>query len=204
MGYDWWNSLNIHFTDNVEIRWENTNSSVLRPDALVGLRSLIWTGYQIQLLHSWISLTPSLLRSLENITISCAMTLDECGYILCHGVHLKTIQLDRIMSTYNLETTLPHPSSFYRGVRQLPELWRFELKSEEVEIYPLLRMFDFPALVDLSLYLWGTVDPLQDLESIPWKKLKKFLMRGDISEEDKERIRSRCDPHIDIDISNGG
>ncbi|KAH0588594.1 hypothetical protein H2248_004422 [Termitomyces sp. 'cryptogamus'] len=200
IGYDCWNSLNIRFTNHVDIRWDDTNSPVLRPDALVGLRSLVWTSYQIRLLNSWIPLTPVFLRSLENITISCAMTLDDCRYILCHGVHLKTIQLDRMMPTYNLDTILPCPLSFYRGIQQLPDLWRFQLKSEKVEIYPLLRMFDFPALVDLSLYLWGTVDPLQDLETIPWRKLKKFLLKGNILEEDKERIRSRCDPGIEIDI----
>ncbi|KAH0588574.1 hypothetical protein H2248_004405 [Termitomyces sp. 'cryptogamus'] len=204
MGYDCWNSLNIRLSDNVEIRWENTNSSVLRSDALVGLRSLVWKSYQTQLLHSWIPLTPSFLQFLENITISCAMTLDDCLYILSHGVHCKTIELGRIVSTYNLDTTLPRPSSFHRGIRQLPDLRRLELKSEKVEIYTPLRMFDFPALVDLSLCLRDSVEPLQDLESIPWRKLIKFSLNGRILEEDKERIRSRCAPDVEIDISHKG
>ncbi|KAG5719532.1 hypothetical protein E4T56_gene17890 [Termitomyces sp. T112] len=196
LDFSYWTELTISLP-NLEISYDRFAFSILPLDAHRTLQRLTWSGHSAQLINSWLPLTPPLLQSLQMLTLTCDISLQDSSYILYHGTQLKSLIIRTIRPTSFIDSVFPHLESSSRNPRTCLE--ELDLTSR-ADISSLLAQFEFPSLRILRIKLWYPTcrSGVQDAENFDWKKLKQVELSADLSTEDQDRIRSRCYPTTQI------
>ncbi|KAG6829834.1 hypothetical protein H0H87_009991 [Tephrocybe sp. NHM501043] len=190
-----WTKLEICLPD-VGIRYNAPSTPLIPLDALNSLRNLQFYGHRNQLVDSWLPLTPSIIQSLFTLDINCEIAVEDCVRILLHGKRLKTFLVDNIEPNTDevLVNSLRSPTKYRSGEHDRPYLEFLRIKSA-ADITPLLHPFFFPSLKTLNLVLSYPTK----LRSLPpafeWKNLENSSLVCDITNEDSQWIRDRCNPN---------
>ncbi|KAH0583127.1 hypothetical protein H2248_011013 [Termitomyces sp. 'cryptogamus'] len=184
--YERWCKLTISLPD-LELPYNMLSLPILPLDALTNLRHLTWKGHRKQLLTSWLPLLPSILQTLTTLKIQCDIALQDCYYLLYHGVNLENVTLKIIQKGLSHEPVFS--SIVSSGCMSRPLEYLCVVSDDNIE--PLLRPFTFPSLHHIDFTLgYPLHSTLADLRI--WKTLETICLSGDILLRNHDWIRSQC------------
>ncbi|KAF5378784.1 hypothetical protein D9615_006937 [Tricholomella constricta] len=153
---------------------------------LRNLRTLNWSGHYQQLVSSWLPFSPSLLRSLTKLVITCDISLEDCSRLLRHCEKVEEFELHTIRASIS-KSVLPEP----RTESMLEHLKSLTLASYQ-DITPLLQGFQFTSLrkIDLDLFYEVDFEPMK----LPWNRLTNVTLRGQIADDQSHWVQTHCGP----------
>ncbi|KAG6825630.1 hypothetical protein H0H92_003005 [Tricholoma furcatifolium] len=183
--------LKLVLPTDIALRYDPTACPPIPPRALLHLRHLTWAGHPVQLLSSFVPLSPALLENLETLSIHCNMTLDDCIYILYHAKRIKKFDIHTIKRPSQAQTVFPLNSLGVpsQGIFICP-VEDLQLRSED-EYGPLFERFRFPFLRHLKIFGWNAhwmhLSALCGMEALNWEALE--TLRASCPDHDGEEER---------------
>ncbi|KAF8069202.1 hypothetical protein FPV67DRAFT_1669219 [Lyophyllum atratum] len=184
-----WEDLTIRLP-NVDLLYDSNRYRLPESD-LGKLHHLNWTGHRQQLATSWLPFSPSILKSLTNLVITCEVSFDDCSRLLLYGEQVKNFELHSIQPNVDpVLYFLRKPLEFHPKDRKRRCLESLTLSSSQ-DVVPLLRLFKFPALRNIIFNLFCTTNFIL-LPNDFWTSLETVILRCDLSDEDSIWIQNQC------------